>query len=81
MTVQEMTLPEQFESFSEARRNGFIHVMEMKKAGKTANEKGIPVVLDPVGAGASSLRNETARQLVEEVRYGWDIARNHVCCS
>ena len=34
MTVQEMTLPEQFESFSEARRNGFIHVMEMKKAGK-----------------------------------------------
>lgn len=44
-------------------------IASMKKAGKTANEKGIPVVLDPVGAGASSLRNETARQLVEEVRF------------
>ena len=28
------TLPEHFEEFAEARRNGFIHVMEMKKAGK-----------------------------------------------
>lgn len=29
-----MTLPEQYESFSEARRNGFISVMNMKKEGK-----------------------------------------------
>lgn len=37
--------------------------------GRTANEKGIPVVLDPVGAGASRLRTETARMLLREVRF------------
>ena len=44
-------------------------VASMVKAGQTANEKGIPVVLDPVGAGASALRNETTRELVEKVRF------------
>lgn len=29
-----MTLPEQFESFTEARRNGFLHVMKLKEEGK-----------------------------------------------
>ena len=34
-------------------------VESMIAAGKRANEKDIPVVLDPVGAGASSLRSGT----------------------
>ena len=37
--------------------------------GKTANQKGIPVVLDPVGAGASQLRTATALRLLREVRF------------
>ena len=41
----------------------------MVACGKTANEKGIPVVLDPVGVGASRLRTETARMLLREVRF------------
>ena len=38
-------------------------------AGKKANELGHPVVLDPVGAGASSLRTDTAMKLLEEVKF------------
>lgn len=41
----------------------------MLSAGKKANELGHPVVLDPVGAGASVLRTRTALQLLEEVRF------------
>lgn len=37
-------------------------------AGAAARERGIPVVLDPVGAGASSLRTTTAAQILERVR-------------
>lgn len=37
-------------------------------AGKKANELGHPVVLDPVGAGASSLRTQTAIRLLQEIR-------------
>lgn len=37
-------------------------------AGKKANEIGIPVILDPVGAGASALRNQTTRKILETVR-------------
>lgn len=36
-------------------------------AGKKANELGHPVLLDPVGAGASSLRTSTALQLMKEL--------------
>jgi len=36
-------------------------------AGKRANEKGAPVVLDPVGAGATSFRTETAERLLSEL--------------
>jgi hydroxyethylthiazole kinase len=36
-------------------------------AGRTANERGVPVVLDPVGAGATAYRTETARRLLDEV--------------
>jgi hydroxyethylthiazole kinase len=37
-------------------------------AGRKANELGHPVVLDPVGAGASKLRTETALRIVREVK-------------
>lgn len=40
----------------------------MLAAGKKSNEYGHPVLLDPVGAGASSLRTQTARQLMDQVR-------------
>lgn len=40
----------------------------MLLAGKRANELGIPVVFDPVGAGASALRNETAKMILENVK-------------
>jgi len=40
----------------------------MLRAGKKANEKGIPIVLDPVGAGATRLRTETSLRLLSEVR-------------
>ncbi|WP_413378715.1 hydroxyethylthiazole kinase [Alkalihalobacillus sp. 1P02AB] len=36
-------------------------------AGKSANEAGVPVVLDPVGAGATALRTESAKRILEEV--------------
>ena len=41
----------------------------MLKAGKKANALGHPVVLDPVGAGASALRTGTAYRLLDEVRF------------
>jgi hydroxyethylthiazole kinase len=36
--------------------------------GKKANELNIPVVFDPVGAGASEFRNSTTKRLLEEVK-------------
>jgi hydroxyethylthiazole kinase len=39
----------------------------MIAAGRAANERSIPVVLDPVGAGATSYRTETARRILDEV--------------
>lgn len=41
----------------------------MLAAGRRANELGHPVVLDPVGAGASALRTQTALKLLEEVKF------------
>lgn len=41
----------------------------MLLAGKRANELEHPVVLDPVGAGASKLRTDTAMQLLEKVKF------------
>lgn len=41
----------------------------MFAAGKRANELGHPVVLDPVGAGASKLRTDTALKLMEQVKF------------
>ncbi|MFZ5974829.1 MAG: hydroxyethylthiazole kinase [Bacillota bacterium] len=44
-------------------------IASMIKAGKKANEVGHPVILDPVGAGASKLRTHTVQRLVEEVKF------------
>ncbi|MDF2885718.1 MAG: thiM [Lacrimispora sp.] len=44
-------------------------VASMLAAGKQANQCGLPVVLDPVGAGASAFRNKTAFQLLEEIKF------------
>ncbi len=41
----------------------------MLMAGKKANALGHPAVLDPVGAGASALRTETAYKLLEQVDF------------
>lgn len=37
-------------------------------AGKKANELGIPVVLDPVGVGATPYRNQACAEILKEVR-------------
>jgi hydroxyethylthiazole kinase len=42
-------------------------VEAMILAGRAANARGIPVVLDPVGAGATRYRTETAKQILDEV--------------
>ena len=44
-------------------------IPSMLLAGHTANRLGRPVVLDPVGAGASHLRTETALRLLREVKF------------
>ncbi|MBM3285290.1 MAG: hydroxyethylthiazole kinase [Candidatus Aminicenantes bacterium] len=41
-------------------------VFSMRKAMSEAGKKGIPVVLDPVGAGATRFRSETALTLLSE---------------
>jgi hydroxyethylthiazole kinase len=43
-------------------------VEAMLAAGKAANAGGVPVVLDPVGAGATSYRTDTARRILAEVK-------------
>lgn len=44
-------------------------IESMLLAGKAANEQKKPVLLDPVGAGASSFRTETACRLLEELQF------------
>jgi hydroxyethylthiazole kinase len=39
----------------------------MIAAGRAANEHGVPVVLDPVGAGATTYRTATAKRILAEV--------------
>jgi hydroxyethylthiazole kinase len=43
-------------------------IRSMIRAGKKANELGIPVILDPVGVGATTLRTETASRLLAELK-------------
>jgi hydroxyethylthiazole kinase len=42
-------------------------VDSMVKAGRRANELNIPIILDPVGSGATKLRTESAKRLIDEV--------------
>ena len=37
-------------------------------AGRAANAAGVPVILDPVGAGATSLRTQSAQRILAEIR-------------
>ncbi len=49
---------------------GTLHAESLKSmliAGKKANQLGIPVVLDPVGAGVSKFRIEAVREILERV--------------
>ena len=42
-------------------------VEAMLLAGRAAGERGIPIVLDPVGAGATRYRTDTSRRLLDEL--------------
>jgi hydroxyethylthiazole kinase len=42
-------------------------VEAMILAGHRANERGTPIILDPVGAGATAFRTDSARRLLEEL--------------
>lgn len=44
-----------------------VRLQSLLLAGKVANKKGIPVVFDPVGCGASSFRRNAAKELLCEV--------------
>ena len=44
-------------------------VEAMLIAGRAANRAGVPVVLDPVGAGATTYRTETSRSLLDELEF------------
>lgn len=44
-------------------------IASMIKAGKMANHLNHPVILDPVGAGASKFRTDTAKQLLKEINF------------
>lgn len=46
-----------------------VTVESMIIAGKKANELGIPVILDPVGAGATPYRKDAALKLINEVKF------------
>lgn len=43
-------------------------VKSMISSGKAANSADIPVVFDPVGAGASALRSDTAKRILSEIK-------------
>lgn len=44
-------------------------IESMVAAGKKANSLGVPVILDPVGVGATKLRTETVARLIKEVSF------------
>ncbi|WP_163192302.1 hydroxyethylthiazole kinase [Clostridium thermarum] len=44
-------------------------IESMLVAGKKANKIGVPVVLDPVGIGATALRTDTVVKLIKEVKF------------
>lgn len=51
-------------------------VASMLAAGKSANARGVPVVLDPVGAGASAYRSRTTARILEQVKV--DVVRGNI---
>lgn len=51
-------------------------ISSMKKAGRKANELSHPVLLDPVGVGASRLRTKTAFELIDHVSF--DVIRGNI---
>lgn len=51
-------------------------IPSMMAAGKKANELSHPVLLDPVGAGASALRTKTAFDLMANIKF--DVIRGNV---
>lgn len=51
-------------------------IPSMFLAGKKANELGHIVLLDPVGAGASKLRTQTALDLIQEIKF--DVIRGNI---
>ncbi|MBO5763326.1 MAG: hydroxyethylthiazole kinase [Lentisphaeria bacterium] len=44
-------------------------VEAMLTAGEAANQAGVPVILDPVGAGATAIRREICRTLLDRIRF------------
>ncbi|MCD7949992.1 MAG: hydroxyethylthiazole kinase [Erysipelotrichaceae bacterium] len=48
----------------------------IKKAGMTANQKHIPILLDPVGIGASRLRQQYVEELLEYIQF--DVIRGNI---
>ncbi len=42
-------------------------IESMIKAGRRANELNIPIILDPVGSGATKLRTESAKRIIDEL--------------
>lgn len=51
-------------------------VNAMIASGKKANELGIPVVFDPVGAGVANYRNEVARKILSQIKI--DVLRGNI---
>ncbi|ULL18932.1 hydroxyethylthiazole kinase [Paenibacillus sp. H1-7] len=45
-----------------------VEVEAMILAGQSANQHGVPVIFDPVGAGATAYRTETSQRLLREVK-------------
>jgi hydroxyethylthiazole kinase len=43
-------------------------VESMIKAGRKASELNTPIILDPVGSGATTLRTESARKIIAQIR-------------
>ena len=43
-------------------------IASMMKAGKKASELNTPIILDPVGSGATALRTNAAKKIIEETR-------------
>jgi hydroxyethylthiazole kinase len=43
-------------------------IASMLKAGRKATALGVPIILDPVGAGATKLRTETAKRILGETK-------------